>query len=189
MWPTPRALYSSAAKRVSGVRRSAVSGRPSSLLNEPCGASVGAEAGEHLREQVLGRGLAAAAGDADGERLRRPGVRAARQRLQRRERVGHDQARDAVDRPGGERRDGAGARPPRRRGRGRRTRSPRSATNSEPGPHEPAVDLDVGGDRGRGRGPDDGGAGEPDHLVDVEGDHADHLAQHLAQHGRGRRTA
>ena len=40
MWPTPRAEYSSAASSVVAVRRRAVSGRPSSLLNEPSGNSV-----------------------------------------------------------------------------------------------------------------------------------------------------
>ena len=39
-WPTPRAPISRTRKRVSGVARSTVSGRPSSLLNEPAVATV-----------------------------------------------------------------------------------------------------------------------------------------------------
>ena len=119
-----------------------------------------ADAAEHLREQVLGRGLAAAAGDADGERLGRPGVRAARPA--------------PAAPPAGRARRGTGRRRPAgRRARRRRrrataaaawswpsARSPASATNSEPGRDQPAVDLDVGGDRGGGRRPDDGGAGQ-----------------------------
>src|SRR5436309_1065242 len=41
MCPMPRALYSSTSVLVSGATRSAVSGRPSSLLNEPSAATVG----------------------------------------------------------------------------------------------------------------------------------------------------
>ena len=45
--------------------RSTVSGTPISLLNDPGGATGGPTAREHLREQVLGAGLARRPGDAD----------------------------------------------------------------------------------------------------------------------------
>ena len=45
MWPTPRAPISATSTRVCGSRRSAVIGSPTSVLNDPSGASVRPYAG------------------------------------------------------------------------------------------------------------------------------------------------
>ena len=155
MWPGPRADSSSTRCRVVASARSAVQGRPSSLLNDPGGATVGPERGEDGGEQVLGRGLAGAAGDADDRE--RPGRARDVVRGEAGQR-GEDRGARAVGVGGGEvaargqRSPGsAGARSPRgrrprgppaprrrrRRPRRRRSRARRRARRAGPGTARP----------------------------------------------------
>ena len=125
--------------------RSAVHGWPSSLLNDPGGATTGPSGAQHGGEQILGRRLARRAGDADDgqagpaagrrrtTRASSPARRAPRRRSRRsrvpgpwphwprasRRRRRHDDGRDA-DRARGEGRDRACRDGRRRRGRARR---------------------------------------------------------------------
>ena len=130
---------STTAARCSGRSRSSVSGTPQWLLRLPSVRSVGPARREHRRHQLLGRGLAGAAGDADQQPVPALAV-AAREALQRGGDVVHHHQRPGLAaaqrgvraraRTAPRRRR---ARTPRRGSRGRRRCAPGSGTNSCPG--------------------------------------------------------
>ena len=134
MCPGPREPISSTRNRVRSSASSTVSGRPMSLLYDPGGLTVGPGRGEHLTEQVLGRGLARGAGDADRAQAagREPGVHAGREPAERHDGVVDDHGRQRVVGTRGDRRDGAGGRGGAAGSRAPSARSPATATNSAP---------------------------------------------------------
>ena len=144
MWPMPRAPISSTRNRVAGSARSTVYGWPSSLLNEPAGATVGPSRRQQLGDEVLGGGLAGRAGDADDRGARAAGRPRWRERPSRRQAVA---TTTRARRPAraSYRRDRARARSRPRRSRARRPARPANATNSPPGPTAPRVELDAAG--------------------------------------------
>ena len=70
IWPRPRMPISVTSTRVSGSRRSTVSGRPSSLLRLASAAIVGVTARGQRAERILRRGLSRRADDGDDLRVR-----------------------------------------------------------------------------------------------------------------------